>query len=214
MYLDGDYRFDIGIIDLCMPKMDGHELAKRIRDKDHTFPMILMASSYIEDHDDFDNYIIKPVKENKLLNILINLFNHKEAHIEMKNTEESKQLKILLAEDMYMNQKVVIGFLKKFGQEDITVVENGRDTIEAVKLKKYDLLLLDIKMPYIDGETAAKEINSKYSHNRPFIVALTANVMNGDKEHYIKECGMDGYLPKPIDIDKLKTIIDRVLNLK
>jgi CheY-like chemotaxis protein len=211
MYLDGSYTFDLGIIDLYMLQTNNNVLAIKIKEKGPLFPMILMTSSYIEDHDQINNYIVKPVEESKLLNILINILKKKTQNLNV--IESKKQISILLAEDMYINQKVAVGYLKKLGQEDITIVENGQETINAVKNKKYDLLLLDIRMPIMNGETAAKEINELYPHNKPYIVALTANVMTNNKEHYITNCGMNDFLPKPIDMDELKKIINKVIKL-
>ena len=119
--------------------------------------------------------------------------------------------RILVAEDNVNNQKLIEVLLKKFGIDTI-IVSNGVQAVESYKKERFDLILMDINMPIMDGLSATKEINlikNEY-YNIP-IVALTANSIAGDKERYLSH-GMDDYLSKPIEIDKLIYILDKYLN--
>ncbi len=124
-----------------------------------------------------------------------------------------KKLKILLAEDNLVNQRVALFNLQRLGHS-VDVANNGEEAISRFARKKYDLILMDVQMPKIDGIQATKEIrqletmqaNSNYPPIR--IVAMTANALKGDKEKYI-EYGMDDYIAKPFRPDELKQVIQR-----
>lgn len=131
----------------------------------------------------------------------------------------SSNSKIILAEDIYINQKVTVDILRKIGYSNVDVVDDGIKLIEKIKSKSsdYDLILMDIKMPYMDGYQTAIAVSELYKTNdykhriRPRIIALTARVMSGVKEKCI-ESGMDDYLSKPIDIDTLQRKIEHTLS--
>ncbi|HEX6895429.1 MAG TPA: ATP-binding protein [Bryobacteraceae bacterium] len=115
---------------------------------------------------------------------------------------------VLLAEDNPLNQRIAVGLLKKLGLS-IDVVANGRQAVEAVKKKRYALILMDCQMPEMDGfEAAAMIRNRSASSPRTPICALTANAMEGDRERCLS-AGMDDYIPKPISLDKLAEIVSR-----
>jgi signal transduction histidine kinase/BarA-like signal transduction histidine kinase len=117
------------------------------------------------------------------------------------------QLKILVVEDVVVNQKVVVRFLKKLGYHS-DIAKNGLEALNALDKKSYDLILMDIMMPVMNGITATQEIRQKYgSDDHPWIVALTADAFEGKKEAYLAK-GMNDYLSKPININKLKKILD------
>ena len=115
---------------------------------------------------------------------------------------------VLLAEDNQLNQRIAVGLLKKLGLST-DVVANGRQAVEAVKKKRYALILMDCQMPEMDGFEAAAIIrNRSASSPRVPICALTANAMEGDRERCLS-AGMDDYIPKPISLDKLAEIVSR-----
>ena len=111
------------------------------------------------------------------------------------------KLKILLAEDNRVNQKIAKIILQKLGYE-VDVADNGLEVLLSLEQQRYDVILMDIQMPEMDGLTATKEIIQRYANSRPFIIAMTANAIEGDKEECLA-AGMDDYLPKPINRELL-----------
>ena len=112
-------------------------------------------------------------------------------------------LSILLAEDNVVNQKVAMRILERFGYR-ADVASNGQEVLHAMKRQKYDLILMDIQMPEMDGVEAMQRIRQNWpTAQQPHIVAMTANALNGDSEHYLS-LGMDEYLSKPIQVDLLE----------
>ncbi|CAH1191902.1 Sensor histidine kinase RcsC [Paenibacillus allorhizoplanae] len=127
------------------------------------------------------------------------------------STEQS--LKILIAEDNEVNQVVIKKMLEKLGHKT-TLVHNGKEAVEAVKRYPYDIIFMDIQMPWMDGLTATKLINDMLNgKKRPYIVAVTAHAIKGDSEKYLSE-GMDAYISKPININAIAEIIDRYEKMK
>ena len=116
-------------------------------------------------------------------------------------------LKILLAEDNVVNQKVALKILERMGYR-ADVASNGKEAVEAVKRQPYDVVLMDVQMPEMDGVEAATRIREGQGENRPWIIALTANALQGDKEKYLG-VGMDDYLSKPIKLEELSGALSR-----
>ena len=126
--------------------------------------------------------------------------------IDTQTKQINKKHKILLVEDNSINQILAKAMLKKIGYScDVAV--NGLEALKAVKNKKYTIIFMDIMMPEMDGITATKEIIKTYSNNRPKIIAMTANVLTEDKDKCF-EAGMDGFIAKPIQLDKLKLSLE------
>ncbi len=118
-------------------------------------------------------------------------------------------LRILLAEDNVVNQKVATRILSKIGYR-ADVVSNGFEALEAVKTTPYDVVLMDVQMPEMDGEQATLRIRREVAPDKqPWIVAMTANAMSGDRERY-QEAGMNDYVPKPIRVERLIEILQRL----
>jgi PAS domain S-box-containing protein len=127
------------------------------------------------------------------------------------STEQS--LKILIAEDNEVNQVVIKKMLEKLGHKT-TLVHNGKEAVEAVKRYRYDIIFMDIQMPWMDGLTATKLINDMLNGKKcPYIVAVTAHAIKGDSEKYLS-VGMDAYISKPISINAISEIIDRFEKMK
>jgi FOG: CheY-like receiver len=114
-------------------------------------------------------------------------------------------LKILLAEDHPVNQTLAVALLEKMGYQ-VDVAEHGIAVLDALARKKYDLILMDISMPEMDGYETTKHIIERYGNARPRIVAMTANAMKGDKEQAL-QIGMDDYITKPIQIPRLVEVL-------
>ena len=119
-------------------------------------------------------------------------------------------VKILLAEDNLINQKVAVRMLEKIGHR-IDVVSNGREVVDLLKRVGYEIILMDVMMPEMDGLETTRHIRSKFPEKQqPYIIALTANAMTEDREKCL-DAGMDDYLSKPIKRDMLKEVIDRAV---
>jgi CheY-like chemotaxis protein len=120
-------------------------------------------------------------------------------------------LRILLAEDNVINQKVAVRLLERMGYRP-DVASNGLEALEAVHRQRYDVVLMDVQMPEMDGLEAARRITSGFdARERPRLVALTANVLTGDKQACL-EAGMDDYLAKPLDLVHLRDALLRCVS--
>ena len=213
-------EYDLMILDYHMPGMDGVTLAGRISEtlQDKTPRLILLSSySYRERKSDlsvFSAVLTKPLKLSHLLDVLHRVFSKKEAiHKKFdslpipQNTEIGKEypLSLLLAEDNKINQKVALRSLEKMGYRADTAF-NGIEVLEALKYKSYDLILMDIQMPDMDGEQATIEIRKLFPKEPPRIVAMTATAVKTELDRYMK-VGMSGYIVKPFKQDKLRDVL-------
>eukprot|EP01121_Diplochlamys_sp_Union-15-3_P007234 TRINITY_DN1823_c0_g1_i6.p1 TRINITY_DN1823_c0_g1~~TRINITY_DN1823_c0_g1_i6.p1 ORF type:complete len:207 (-),score=22.35 TRINITY_DN1823_c0_g1_i6:61-681(-) len=124
-------------------------------------------------------------------------------------------LKILLAEDNFVNQTVAVALLKREGYQNVDIVANGQQAIDALDKKHYDIVLMDLHMPVMDGLTSTKLIREKHPGNKhsPYIIGLSANVQNTVKDKCLSE-GMNDFLGKPITSSQLNSAIMRHLNFK
>jgi CheY-like chemotaxis protein len=211
-------RYDILLLDMQMPGMDGIQLMKLIREKFtiDELPSVLLTSisnlsnSVISDKTLFTSHLTKPVKQNYLYNILNEAVS--ESAYEYKSSgnkstlqklSEKYPLKILVAEDNIINQKLILKMLERLGYIS-DVANNGLEVLEALEQKSYDMILMDIQMPEMDGLEASKIIINKYKENRPVIIAVTANAMTGDRQKYLN-AGIDDYISKPVIVDVLRS---------
>ena len=118
-----------------------------------------------------------------------------------------ESLKILVAEDNAINQKLILRLFKILGYT-IHIASDGHEVIDILSRIKIDLIFMDIQMPGMDGFEATSEIRKRWGNQKPFIVAMTANALNSDKDKCL-EVGMDDFLSKPLIIEQLKTGIDK-----
>ena len=167
-----------------------------------------IVDTQIKDY--INHYIDLPIYGSKIYNIIMDNSNlHKEVLKKSTNVEQFDG-KILVAEDNPNNQKLIQILLEKLGLQ-VVIVANGEESIDKYKQEKFDLILMDINMPIMDGLNATKEIrNIENEYYKIPIVALTANSIAGDKEKYLNQ-GMDDYLSKPIEFDKLVNILKKYL---
>ena len=123
-------------------------------------------------------------------------------------------LRILLAEDNMVNQRVAVGLLKQIGYTAV-LTNNGREAVDALEATEYDVVLMDIQMPELDGLEATREIRRRWPDGprRPYIIAMTANAMTGDRERCL-EAGMDDYISKPVKANRLKTALEQCCELR
>jgi signal transduction histidine kinase/DNA-binding response OmpR family regulator len=204
-------EFDVIVTDMQMPEMDGVQLAGMIRALENckSVPLVMLTSTGRRDlkGEIFAEVLTKPVKVAQLLDALAKVLggsvrsDSAAKPVIEKDLAKLCPLRILLAEDNVVNQKVAIKILDKMGYR-ADIASNGREAVEAVERQKYDVILMDVQMPEMDGVEATTKIREKFSDNRPWIIALTANALHGDRERYLG-VGMDDYVSKPIRVDDL-----------
>jgi CheY-like chemotaxis protein len=203
------------LTDLQMPEMDGVELARQIHDISEV-PIVLLSSSGQSEVGEagklFQFQISKPIKQSQLLSTLQKLGGTEGRRTKARNVDRfnsrmgmDKPLRILLAEDNAINQKVGLLMLSKLGYRG-DLAKNGREAVEAAERTKYDLILMDIQMPEMDGLTAMTTLRAKLGSDCPFIIALTAEAMEGDRDRFIT-AGFDAYLSKPLRPQNLQAVL-------
>jgi CheY-like chemotaxis protein/HPt (histidine-containing phosphotransfer) domain-containing protein len=212
--------FDVGVLDMMMPEMDGVTLAREIRRHrpERELPLLLLTSlgrlPQARSAGAFSAQLAKPLKASQLYNALLRLVA---AGVEIEEAVEvatdgkpaTSALQILLAEDNSMNQKVALRLLERLGY-GADVVSNGLEALEAVERQPYDVVLMDVQMPELDGLDASRQIcERRPPSSRPRIIAMTANAMPEDREACLA-AGMDDYLAKPIRADELAEALRRV----
>ncbi len=213
-------EFDIAILDVQMPQMDGLTLAKEIRKyKDSKRLPIIMFSSIdqqkVTSCDDlYSAFLFKPLKSSQLHNTIASILGKRPLEVGPKSKQiepsmcEKFPLQILVAEDNIVNQKVALKVLQKMGY-DAEIANDGLEVIDALERQPFDLVLMDMQMPNMDGIQATRKICKMWSsERRPRIIAMTANAMQGDKEKCF-EAGMDDYISKPIKLDELTEVLKK-----
>ncbi len=212
--------FDLAILDMHMPGMDGATLAARIRGAGHTLPLVLFSSLGRQEGASglFAAQLAKPLHQSQLFDTLVTLLAHDRAPVAAPSALKPKidatlaarhPLRILLAEDNVVNQKLALRLLLQMGYR-ADLASNGIEAIESVERQPYDVVLMDVQMPEMDGLEATRRIVAKWpAEQRPRIVAMTANAMAGDREECLA-AGMDDYVTKPIRVDALVAALDNV----
>ncbi|MDH3216721.1 MAG: response regulator [Candidatus Krumholzibacteria bacterium] len=212
------------LLDCMMPEMDGFELAERVR-QERTLEdahMIMMSSAARPDDAErcrqlgIARYLTKPVLQSELWDTILGVVGETAAE-EMASrapatyqTDGRAKLRVLVAEDGVINQKVALGLLRMRGHE-ATIVGTGRAVLEALERGSFDVVLMDVQMPDLDGFEATALIRERERHRdrRTPIIAMTAAAMKGDREKCL-QAGMDGYIAKPIDPDQLYQTLDEL----
>ncbi|MCI0554924.1 MAG: response regulator, partial [Anaerolineae bacterium] len=217
---DGEH-FDLAIFDLQMPKMDGVMLTREIRKlrDEKSLPIILLTSLGRREIDaddlDFAAYLTKPLKPSALYDALAALFATNLISSKIDSATSSAQgklimdaelgrkhpLRILLAEDNAVNQKLALRILEQMAYR-ADVASNGIEAVESIERQTYDVILMDVQMPEMDGLDATREIRKLLKATQPHIIAMTANALEGDREMCIA-AGMDDYISKPIRVNEL-----------
>jgi len=223
-WLQSERKFDLAIVDASIPiptanaqDANGHcdncAIRELMRTQSSSLPMILLSHRFsceLCNPDPITLCLSKPVKRSQLYRSLLRISSHnsliglqsKQKDIPSFNEDfaTSFPLKILLAEDNIVNQKVATRFLNRLGYR-VDVVANGLEVLESIYRQKYDVILMDVLMPEMDGLTATKKIIAE-STQKPWIIALTANAVQGDREICLK-AGMQDYVSKPIQVQHL-----------
>jgi PAS domain S-box-containing protein len=221
-WVRGGERFDLGILDMHMPEMDGVALARAIRETTpaSALPLILFTSlgrrEARAEEAGFAAYLNKPIKPSQLFDALMSILGDQPVHVPQRGVARSEMdpdmarrhpLRILLAEDNVVNQKVATRLLAQMGYR-ADVAANGLEAVAAIERQPYDVVLMDVQMPELDGFEASREINRRWPADRPRIVAMTANAMEGDRELCVA-AGMDDYVAKPIRVEELVAALGR-----
>ena len=216
--------FDVLVLDMFMPEMDGAMLAREIRQHYPTIPLLLFSSmgqrEIGSDRELFNAHLTKPLKPSLLFDALAGIFDPGRvapATISMPSALDPEMasrhpLRILLAEDNAVNQKLALRLLGQMGYR-ADVAANGLEAIQALNRQQYDAILMDVQMPEMDGLTATRQIRQSNSFRQPRIIAMTANAMQGDREMCLA-AGMNDYITKPIRIDELVNALYKVVPLK
>ena len=179
----------------------------------HPLPVILLSSvgeDYSKDNSQlFHSILNKPVRQHVLSRHILNALQPQnnsvpgEKNIQQKlpgNFSEKYPLEILVAEDNLINQKVILHILNKLGYKPV-LVENGAKAVDEARQKQYDIILMDMQMPEMDGVQATRFIRQNLE-SQPIIIALTANTMQGDQEECLN-AGMNDYISKPVRLEEL-----------
>ncbi len=218
-------KYQAVILDMHMPGMDGESVARFIKtdDKLKSIPLVMLSSlgqrpNIRNSNRYFTAYLNKPVRQRELHDVLTGIFSSEKKRNKEQNDvtvcspseKQRNNLRILLAEDNIVNQKVVQGMLSKLGYHADTVA-NGIEAVKALEIIPYDLVLMDVQMPEMDGLEATRFIRnhrSKVLDPEIPVIAMTAYAMKGDKERCL-ESGMNDYLSKPVSLQSLMELLEK-----
>jgi len=216
--------FDAALLDFQMPDIDGVSLARRIKTEvSERLPLILVSAVGRTNigiplgDSGFAASFTKPIKPSSLYDCLITVFSGHSTRSRMRGRTQSLDrdlarrmpLKILLADDNVVNQKVASQILERMGYR-ADVANNGLEIIESLRRQQYDIVLCDVQMPEMDGLEATRHILQEWPQpkDRPWIIAITASALQGDKEKCL-QAGMDDYITKPVRIEELQAVLLR-----
>jgi two-component system sensor histidine kinase/response regulator len=222
----GQDRFDLVLLDLRMPQMDGEQTLGAIKNDPDTKEVAVIVLTSVGVRGDVARlealgcagYLIKPVKQSQLFEAIVAVLGLQEGKtakgrlpMVTRHTlaeQRRRNIRILLAEDSPTNQKLTLALLKRAGYS-VDAVENGRKAIEAMKRRRYDLILMDVQMPEMNGFEATKIIRQMEGEKkRTPVMAITAHAMKEDRQRCL-EAGMDDYISKPIDPQRLLEVVYR-----
>ncbi len=218
--LDREKNFDLVITDTNMPGLGGVQLSKKIKEANPLQKVILLSSIGDENSKKFGSLftaiLTKPVKQQHLLRVMqleLKQFSqsepipeNKQANLLSEEFAVNYPLNILIAEDNPINQKLIIKVLNKLGYKP-DLANNGQEVLEMLEKKAYEVVLMDVQMPVLDGISVTRKIRSDFER-QPVIIAMTANAMLEDREE-CRSAGMDDYLSKPINMKELINILKK-----
>ena len=223
-----DHPFDMVITDFQMPDMDGAMLGERIINMPDLGNTRLVMLTSLDRHGDtprlaalgFAAYLTKPVRVRELIDAVARVMSGGPRQWQMDTqpmitmnmlTQSAAPQRfrghVLLVEDNFVNQKVAVRFLERLGCT-VEVASHGAEGVAACQQRHFDIVLMDLQMPVMDGMTATRKIREWETTGHVPIVALTANAMTGDRE-LCEAAGMDGYLTKPIEVERLRNVLTR-----
>ena len=204
--------FDIVVLDMDMPEINGMPLARAIRKFNRALPLVtLVFEGERIDPELTDAALTKPIKSSQLCSALMSVFAARAISVRepvpVKVEAVSGTKRVLLAEDNVSNQKVTMTMLKRLGYE-ADVAANGIEALQALEHRQYDIVLMDLRMPEMDGLEATREIRSRWPDKRLMIIAITAFALQGDRERCLA-AGMDDYISKPVRMNELAKLLGK-----
>ena len=226
-YLDGD-PYEIAILDMQMPGTDGETLGEMIKGDPATRDLVLIMMTSLSRRGDakrleekgFSGYLTKPVRQKQLYDCLLMSLGQVEGECDPRKrsivtrhtiTEaKRKRLHVLVVEDNFTNQRLAVSVLEKLGH-DVNAVSHGLEALDVLKREKYDIILMDVQMPIMDGLEATRFIRQgsiEILDPNVRIIAMTAHAMKGDRERCL-DAGMDDYIAKPVQASDLVDVLQR-----
>ncbi|MBS1530696.1 MAG: response regulator, partial [Bacteroidetes bacterium] len=222
--LSNDPAIELVISDMQMPEMDGAALAQSIKRLPKPVPVIILSSINDESRKKypglFSAIITKPAKQGQLLKAIVTELGERKETVQQEAQQTAVldasfgaqyAMDILVAEDNPVNQKLIERILVKLGYKAV-VKENGLEAVKEVQKNKYDVVLMDIQMPEMDGYEATRTIR-KLDLEQPYIVAMTANALSEDRDICLSH-GMDNYISKPMKLETLVALLKEAHSVK
>ncbi|MEO7922254.1 MAG: response regulator [Chitinophagaceae bacterium] len=209
--------FDLILTDVNMQQLDGLQLARSVKSNYPDIPVILLNlagnQNYLQDIALLSGIIEKPIRLHTLRDTILDVLTktvpvkQNNEPLQLENNFSTKfPLRILIAEDNLINQKIAMKILTRLGYQP-KIANNGREALEMCGEEQFDIILMDVQMPEMDGLEATRMIRGKLER-QPIIMAMTANVLQGDRDACM-QAGMDGYISKPIDIKELLSQLEK-----
>ncbi|MEL7369276.1 MAG: response regulator, partial [Myxococcota bacterium] len=204
-------RFDVGFLDLYMPQISGLALVKRLRGKGIDMPLLLMSTINERKSDrpnDTVGWVLKPLRPQAIICALNEGLGRTTTNLADRQPKITclQPCRVLLVEDNIVNQQVAAKMLERIGLF-ADIVANGLEAITAFEQNSYDIILMDMQMPQMDGIEATRQIRQRSHIKQPHIIALTANAMEEDRLRCL-DSGMNNYLAKPIDMRRLRKALE------
>ncbi|HXU87812.1 MAG TPA: response regulator [Methylomirabilota bacterium] len=222
-WIEASETFDLAILDMHMPELDGVALARAIREHPRAGAMPLLLFTSLGRREvgaesvRFAAHLTKPIKPSQVFDAVVAALAGQPTRVERRGPVSVEldpemaarhPLRILVAEDNVVNQKLALRLLEQMGYR-ADVAANGLEAIAAIERQPYDLVLMDVQMPEMDGFEASREIRRRWpGDERPRVVAMTANALQGDRELCLA-AGMDDYVSKPIRVEELVAAVQR-----
>jgi len=219
MVMSNRYAFELALVDICMPTISGVELARQIKEDKPLFPLVALSSTVDEiNTQDFDVYLTKPVNRIQLFNAVHSIVKNNTSHrayigdarenAVCKPTSPIKTfdtpISILVAEDISYNQTVLVEMLRTLGYVNITTASDGKETIQRLEAAQFDIILLDLRMPVLDGFGVLAYLQKT---NSPInVVVVTASALDHDKR-LCASMNVHYYISKPIQMKTLKEVL-------
>jgi CheY-like chemotaxis protein len=214
--VESERPFDIALLDLDTPRLEGMALAERIRAlaglRPQAVAVVTSRKQWIARAQEAGIEVIrKPIDPSTLLNMLTRMMGARDcassppAELSVQRIDSLRGMKVLLAEDNDFNQEVARGILSDAGLV-VDVAGDGAAALRMAQADRYDIILMDMQMPVMDGVTATREIRRLTSQSNVPIVAMTANVMQEDRQRCF-DAGMVDFVTKPIDPDQLLAVL-------
>jgi PAS domain S-box-containing protein len=206
---------DAAVLDMHMPELDGLALAGELRKSAARLPLILLTSLGRREDDSelFAAHLTKPIRPSQLYDALVDVLGARApAPVAAPMSEPAAaspgDLRILVAEDNAVNQQLVQALLSKLGYR-ADIASNGLEALSALERARYDVVLMDVQMPELDGLEATRRIHARWGAERPHIIAVTAGVMDDEREQCLA-AGMDDFVSKPIRSEELAAALGRL----